>query len=44
MAALIDRYRDLRDRAIVRAPQHSPHHRFELLPVSVVEGTLATGC
>jgi len=44
MAALIDRYRDLRDRAIVRAPQHSSHHRSELLPVTVAKGVLATGC
>jgi hypothetical protein len=44
MGALIDRCRDLRERSLVRAPHLSPHHRFELLPVSVVEATLATGC
>lgn len=44
IAALIGRCRESGHRAIARAPQYSPHHRFELLPVSVSEAVFATGC
>ncbi len=48
MAALLDpvlgRSRDLREPALVHAPHHSPRPRLQLLPVSLLEGTLATGC
>ncbi len=44
LGPLLGRCRDLREQAFVHAPHDSPRHRLELLPVSVVEATLATGC